>query len=174
MPTSYTYARQGNGVDSWIAVETDDTGEVTSKYMVYEDPNKKATIREFEKLSTEDIASFKSIIGVTGGGGGSVTLTSGEGIDVVDNGNGSYTINSTGGGGSVKLMADKGIIISEIDGGYSIGVDFKAFAERGIIGERYTGVVPVFDGKSTNFLDFRYGLLVSVKGDGANEMPSEG
>jgi hypothetical protein len=162
MPTSYEYFRQGNGVDSWIAVETDDTGEVTSKYMVYEDPNKKATIREFEKLSNEDIATFKGLIGVTGGGG-SVTLTSGEGIDVVDNGNGSYTINSTGGGGSVKLMADKGIIISEIDGGYLIGV------ERGTTQKGYTGVVPIFDGKSTTFLDFQYGLLVSVKSDGAEE-----
>jgi hypothetical protein len=169
MPISYTYSRQGNGVDAWIAIETDDSGEVISKYMVYEDPNKKATIREFEKLSTEDIASFKSLIGVTGGGGGgSTTILSGEGIDVVDNGNGSYTINSTGGGGSVKLMADKGIIISEIDGGYLIGV------ERGTTQKGYTGVVPIFDGKSTTFLDFQYGLLVSVKRDGADEMPLEG
>jgi hypothetical protein len=173
MATTYTYKRQGNGVDSWTVTETDSNGVVTSKYMVYEDPNKKSSIREIEKLTMEEIASFKSIIGVADGGG-SVTLTSGEGIDVVDNGNGSYTINSTGGGGSVKLMADTGIIISEIDGGYSIGVDFKAFAERGITQKGYTGVVPIFDGKSTTFLDFQYGLLVSVKRDGADEMPLEG
>ncbi len=33
MPITYTPYRQGNGVDSWIAVETDSTGEVISKYM---------------------------------------------------------------------------------------------------------------------------------------------
>ena len=200
MATTYTYYKQSNGVDSWIAVDTDGDGQVTSKYMVYEDPNKKETIRNFEKLSTEDIATFKGLIGVTGVGGGSVTLTSGEGINVVDNGNGNYTIESTqkgentvlqsgegisvtdnGGGywtidstaagGSIKLMADKGIIVREIDGGYSIGIDFKAISGTGQP-KGYTGVIPVFDGKSTNFLDFQNGILVSVKGDGA-EMPVE-
>lgn len=189
MPISYTYYRQGNGVDSWIAVETDGEGEVTSKYMVYEDPNKKATIRDFEKLSTEDIATFKELIGVTGGGG-SVTLTSGEGINVVDNGNGNYTIESTlrgestilqsgegisvtdnGGGywtinsrasgGSTTIIADEGIIVNEIpSGGYSIGIDFNAIRTSTT---GYTGTIPVFDGKSTKFLDFQNGLLIDVK-----------
>ena len=96
MPISYTYYRQGNGVDSWIAVETDGNGEVTSKYMVYEDPNKKETIRSFEKLTTEEIASFKSIIGITGdGGGGSTAIVSGEGIAAIQNMDGSYTINNS-------------------------------------------------------------------------------
>tara|TARA_R110000868_G_scaffold107649_4_gene294462 strand:- start:4344 stop:5162 length:819 start_codon:yes stop_codon:yes gene_type:complete len=97
MATTYTPLRQDNGVDSWIVEETDGDGQVTSKYMVYEDPNKKSSIRDMERLSPEEIATFKGLIGVTGGGG-SVTLTSGEGIDVVDNGDGSYTINSTTGG----------------------------------------------------------------------------
>jgi hypothetical protein len=84
MATTYTPLRQDNGIDSWIAVETDGDGQVVSKYMVYDNPYKKASIRELEKLSAEDIVNFKSLIGVDGGGGGSVTLTSGEGIDVVD------------------------------------------------------------------------------------------
>ena len=95
MATTYTYYRQGNGIDSWIAVETDGDGQVTSKYMVYEDPNKKASIREIEKLSAEDIAIFKERIGVTGGGG------------------------------STTIVAKEGILVNEIpSGGYSIGIDF--------------------------------------------------
>lgn len=161
MATTYTFARQENGVDAWIAIETDDDGQAVSKYMVYEDPYKKETIRNFEKLSTEEIASFKSLIGVTGGGGGSVTLTSGNGINVVDNGNGSYTIESTGGGGSTNIRADEGILVTELDGGYSIGVDFDAIGGGGNT-KGYTGMVQIFDGKYIRFLNFQNGLLVDV------------
>jgi hypothetical protein len=52
MATTYTPLKQDNGVQSWIAVETDGDGQLISKYMVYDDPNKKETIRNFEKLST--------------------------------------------------------------------------------------------------------------------------
>ena len=99
MATTYTPFRQDNGVDSWIVEETDNEGTLTSRYMVYDDPNKKASIRELEKLSAAEVDNFKQLLGVTGGGG-TVTLTSGEGIDVVDDGNGSYTINSTVRGGT--------------------------------------------------------------------------
>ena len=47
MATTYTPLKQTNGVDSWIVEETDGDGQVTSKYMVYDDPNKKETIRNF-------------------------------------------------------------------------------------------------------------------------------
>jgi len=121
MPITYEPFRQGNNVDSWIMIETDDLGEVVSKQIIFEDPNKKSTIRDFEKLSTEDIATFKEIIGVTGGGG-SVTLTSGEGIDVTDNGDGSYTISSTlRPTPPISLVSGANIsIIDNNDGSYTI------------------------------------------------------
>jgi hypothetical protein len=90
MATTYTYYRQDNGVDSWIAVETDGDRQVISKYMVYDDPNKKETIRNFEKLSTEDIATFKGLIGVTSGG--STTIVANEGILVKEIPSGGYSI----------------------------------------------------------------------------------
>jgi hypothetical protein len=70
MATTYTPFRQGNGVESWIVEETDGEGTLTSKYMVYEDPYKKQSIREIERLSPEEIATFKGLIGVTEGGRG--------------------------------------------------------------------------------------------------------
>ena len=99
MATTYTPLRQDNGVDSWIAEETDGDGQVVSKYMVYDDPYKKASIRELEKLSAAEVDNFKQLLGVTGGGGT----------------------------------------------------------------EGYTGMVPVFNGKYTSFLDFQNGLLVSIQ-----------
>jgi len=68
MPITYTYKQQGDGRDSWIAVETDSQGRTINKYLVYEDPNKKEAVRDFEKLSTEDISTIKSIIGIAGSG----------------------------------------------------------------------------------------------------------
>ena len=130
MALTYTPLRQENGVDSWIAEEIDGDGQVISKYMVYDDPNKKETIRNFEKLSTEDIATFKGLIGITSGG-------------------------------STTIIADEGIIVNEIpSGGYSIGIDFDTIRTSTT---GYTGTIPVFDGKSTKFLDFQDGLLMSVK-----------
>lgn len=38
---TYTYKKQGDGSDSWICIETDDEGNVITKYMVYENPNAK-------------------------------------------------------------------------------------------------------------------------------------
>lgn len=73
MATTYTPLTQGNGVNSWIVEETDGEGTLTSRYMVYEDPNKKQSIRDMERLSPEEIATFKGLIGVTEGGGGSST-----------------------------------------------------------------------------------------------------
>ena len=90
MATTYTPLKQTNGVDSWIVEETDGDGQVISKYMVYDDPNKKETIRNFEKLSTEDIATFKGLIGVTSGE--STTIVANEGILVKEIPSGGYSI----------------------------------------------------------------------------------
>jgi hypothetical protein len=167
MATTYTYKRQGNGVDSWTVTETDSNGEVTSIYMVYEDPNKKATIREFEKLSTEDIASFKSIIGVTGGsGGGSVTLLAGDGIDVADNFDGSYTISS-----AVRefpgIRAGNGINVDRDPESGVLKIDNEMALKGG-----YTGQLQVWNGKYLDFYYFENGLLLSVEAVGG-EQPIE-
>jgi len=160
MPITYTPYRQGNGVDSWIAVETDSTGEVISKYMVFEDPYKKETIRSFEKLTTEEIASFKSIIGITGdggGGGGSTTIVSGEGIAAIQNMDGSYTINNSA--PFPGLSAGNGIAINEDPYGQLL-IENTA-ASRG-----FTGDLPVFNGKYIDFYVFENGILVDVKTGG--------
>jgi hypothetical protein len=162
MPTSYEYFRQGNGVDSWIAVETDINGEVTSKYMVYEDPNKKSSIREIEKLTTEEIASFKSIIGVTGGGG-SVTLNAGDGIDVVDEGGGAFTISATG-DGRVSIKAGKGILVDEIDGGYMVSSDGSGGGSGG-------GGATYAAGQNISFSeDPKYGTLINASFNGVSSI----
>lgn len=75
MPVTYTPLTQGNGVNSWIVEETDGEGTLTSRHMVYEDPNKKSSIREIERLSAEEIITFKGLIGV-GGGSSTYRLTS--------------------------------------------------------------------------------------------------
>jgi hypothetical protein len=60
---TYTYKLQGDGRDSWIAVETDDKGTVINKYMVYEDPNavKKvdASLLDIDSLTDEQILRLK-------------------------------------------------------------------------------------------------------------------
>jgi hypothetical protein len=60
---TYTYKLQGDGRDSWIAVETDDKGTVINKYMVYEDPNavKKtdASTLDIDSLTDEQILRLK-------------------------------------------------------------------------------------------------------------------
>jgi hypothetical protein len=73
MPITYTPLTQGNGAISWIVEETDGEGTLISRHMVYDDPNKKSSIREIERLSPAEIATFKGLIGVAEGGGGSST-----------------------------------------------------------------------------------------------------
>lgn len=75
MPVTYTPLTQGNGANSWIVEETDGEGTLTSRYMVYDDPNKKSSIREIERLSPAEIITFKGLIGV-GGGSSTYRLTS--------------------------------------------------------------------------------------------------
>lgn len=158
MATTYTYKRQGNGVDSWTVTETDSNGEVTSKYMVYEDPNKKATIREIEKLTTEEIASFKSIIGITGdGGGGSTAIVSGEGIAAIQNMDGSYTINNSA--PFPGLSAGTGIAINEDPYG-------RLLVENTAASRGFTGNLPVSNGKYIDFYVFENGILMDVKTGG--------
>lgn len=41
MGKEYIYKKQGDGSDSWTCIETDDEGNVITKYMVYENPNAK-------------------------------------------------------------------------------------------------------------------------------------
>jgi len=157
MAITYTPLRQDNGVDSWIAVETDNEGRAISKYMVYEDPNKKETIRSFEKLTTEEIASFKSIIGVTGGGG-SVMLNAGDGINVVDEGGGAFTISATG-GARVGIKAGRGILVDEIDEGYMISSD------GGGGGATYAA------GQNISFSeDPKYGTLINASFNGVSSI----
>jgi hypothetical protein len=59
----YIYKRQGDGRDSWVAIETDDKGTVINKYMVYEDPYavKKvdASLLDIDSLTEEQILKLK-------------------------------------------------------------------------------------------------------------------
>ena len=81
------------------------TGD-TVTYTVYDnDPNVDKYAHEFKRLSVADTESIKESLGISGG---SVKLTSGEGIDVVDNGDGSYIINSTVRGGASGSSGSSG------------------------------------------------------------------
>jgi len=60
MSYTYEYKKQGDGTDSWVAIETNDKGIVVNKYMVYEDPFKSDFIKMLEKASIEDLKFLKN------------------------------------------------------------------------------------------------------------------
>lgn len=64
---TYTYKKQGDGSDSWTCIETDDEGNVITKYMVYENPNAKPiptvdVVGLLRSLKPEELQEIKNIL----------------------------------------------------------------------------------------------------------------
>ena len=67
MTKEITYKLQGDGRDSWIVTEKDDSGEIINKYMVYENPeleNIGAALKAVMTASPEELQQIKKLLGI--------------------------------------------------------------------------------------------------------------
>lgn len=66
MRKEYTYKLQGDGRDSWVVSEYNESDELINKYMVYEDPTKpKSTaIETILNASHEEIEQIKQLLNI--------------------------------------------------------------------------------------------------------------
>lgn len=62
----YEYKKQGDGRDSWIAIETDSDGKEITRYMVYEDPNTRINLSNIDitTLTDEQVQQLKTRLGL--------------------------------------------------------------------------------------------------------------
>lgn len=69
MTKTYRYKLQGDGRDSWICTERDDSGNLIDEYMVYQDPyapvqSPTRVLDFFASATPEEIAEIKRILGL--------------------------------------------------------------------------------------------------------------
>ena len=66
MRKEYQYKLQGDGKDSWIVSEFNETDELVNKYMVYEDPTKEigTALQAVMNATPEEIEKIKQILNI--------------------------------------------------------------------------------------------------------------
>ena len=66
MRKTYTYKLQGDGSDSWTVTEFNEFEEITSVYMVYEDPTQEvgAALKAVLDATPTEIQRIKKLLGI--------------------------------------------------------------------------------------------------------------
>jgi len=66
MRKEYEYKLQGDGRDSWIVFEYNDSDELINKYMIYEDPTKQigTALQAVLNATSEEIEQIKKILNI--------------------------------------------------------------------------------------------------------------
>ena len=64
MRKEYQYKLQGDGRDSWVVTEYNELDEITSVYMVYEEPNIGPALKAVLSATPDEIAEIKKILGI--------------------------------------------------------------------------------------------------------------